>query len=197
MIDALRLFEIKYSKYFKNYPTLYLFQTLYIQKGLLKYLLPGSHGRMEQEIAYLYEKLNTELIKWCLMMTQDEDMAREIVQEGFLRAIDHYGDICGQDFNRQRAWFYRTVKNIYIDTWRKRKNESLTADVTEDFFWDRYSEADIMCLIESMDVLEGKILVLRYFDGYSSKQIGQLLNLPPGTVRSKLHEARKHLKDML
>lgn len=152
---------------------------------------------MEQEIAYLYEKLNTELIKWCLMMTQDEDMAREIVQEGFLRAIDHYGDICGQDFNRQRAWFYRTVKNIYIDTWRKRKNESLTADVTEDFFWDRYSEADIMCLIESMDVLEGKILVLRYFDGYSSKQIGQLLNLPPGTVRSKLHEARKHLKAMI
>ncbi|WP_242838233.1 RNA polymerase sigma factor [Butyrivibrio proteoclasticus] len=46
-------------------------------------------------------------------------------------------------------------------------------------------------------VLEGKILVLRYFDGYSSTQIGQLLGLPPGTVRSKLHEARKHLKDML
>lgn len=69
--------------------------------------------------------------------------------------------------------------------------------MTEDFFWDRYSEADIMCLIESMDVLEGKILVLRYFDGYSSKQIGQLLNLPPGTVRSKLHEARKHLKAMI
>ncbi len=34
---------------------------------------------MEQEIAYLYEKLNTELVKWCRMMTQDEDMAREIV----------------------------------------------------------------------------------------------------------------------
>lgn len=152
---------------------------------------------MEQEIASLYEKLNAELVRWCRMMTQDEDMAREIVQEGFLRAIDHYGDICGQDYNRQRAWFYRTIKNIYIDTLRKRKNESLTADVTEDFFWDRYSETDIMCLIESLDVLEGKILVLRYFDGYSSTQIGQLLGLPPGTVRSKLHEARKHLKDMI
>ena len=131
------------------------------------------------------------------MMTQDEDMAREIVQEGFLRAIDHYGDICGQDFTLQRAWFYRTIKNIYIDTLRKRKNESLTADVTEDFFLDRYSEADIMCLVESLDVLEGKILVLKYFDGFSSKEIGQMLKIPPGTVRSKLHDARKHLKEML
>lgn len=152
---------------------------------------------MEQEIAYLYEKLNTELIRWCRMMTQDEDMAREIVQEGFLRAIDHYGDIRGQDFSRQRAWFYRTIKNIYIDTLRKRKNESLTADVTEDFFLDRYSEADIMCLIEALDVLEGKILVLKYFDGFSSKEIGLMLKIPPGTVRSKLHDARKHLKEML
>ena len=152
---------------------------------------------MEQEIAYLYEKLNTELIRWCRMMTQDEDMAREIVQEGFLRAIDHYGDIQGLDFSRQRAWFYRTIKNIYIDILRKRKNESLTADVTEDFFLERYSEADIMCLVESLDVLEGKILVLKYFDGFSSKEIGHMLKIPPGTVRSKLHDARKHLKEML
>ena len=33
----------------------------------------GEHGEMEQEIAYLYEKLNPELVKWCSMMTQDPE----------------------------------------------------------------------------------------------------------------------------
>ena len=152
---------------------------------------------MEQEIASLYEKLNTELIRWCSIMTQDEDMAREIVQEGFLRAIYHFGDIRDLEFPQQRAWFYRTIRNIFVDTMRKRKNEYLTDDVNEGISFDSYSEKEIMCLIEAMDKLEGKILVLRHVEGFSSKQIGEMLGLPPGTVRSKLYDARNHLREML
>ena len=158
---------------------------------------------MEQEITALYQKLHTELVKWCCVMTQSEDMAREIVQEGFLRAIDHYEDIRGLEFNQQRAWLYRTIKNLFIDTVRKRKNECLSEDATsedamlgEGFSFDRYSEKELMNLIESLDVVEAKVLILRYVDGYSSNQIGQMLGIPPGTVRSKLHDARNHLKEM-
>ena len=159
---------------------------------------------MEQQIAYLYEKLNPELVRWCCMMTQNEDMAREIVQEGFLRAIDHYGDIRDLDFNQQRAWLYRTIKNVFIDTMRRRKNESLFADtqVADDgqehgSSFDNYSEKELMSVLASMDTLEAKLLVLRYVDGYSSGQIGTMLGMPAGTVRSKLHEARAHLKKLL
>ena len=152
---------------------------------------------MEQEIASLYEKLNTELTRWCCIMTQDEDMAREIVQEGFLRAIYHFGDIRDLEFPQQRAWFYRTIRNIFVDTMRKRKNEYLTDDVNEGISFDSYSKKEIMCLIDAMDKLEGKILVLRHVEGFSSKQIGEMLGLPPGTVRSKLHDARNHLREML
>ena len=152
---------------------------------------------MEQEITILYEKLNTELFKWCCIMTQNEDMAREIVQEGLLRAIDHFGDIRDLEFPQQRAWFYRTIKNIFVDTMRKSKNEYLTDEMNEGISFDSYSEKEIMCLIEAMDKVEGKILVLRHVEGFSSKQIGEMLHLPPGTVRSKLHDARKHLREML
>ncbi len=152
---------------------------------------------MEQEITDLYEKLNTELIKWCSMMTQDADMAREIVQEGFLRAIEHYDEIRFLDFHQKRAWLYRTIRHVFIDTLRKRKNECLTEEVEERASFDNYSEKEFMSLIEALDPLEGKIVVLRHLEGFSSKQIGEMLGLPSGTVRSKLHEARKHLREML
>ncbi len=134
-------------------------------------------------------------------MTQDEDMARELVQEGFLRAIDHYDEIEGLTFQQKRAWLYRTIKNVFIDTVRKRKNECLQGEMTDSkevptqqSFYDKYSEKEILEVLKTMDVLEAKLLILRHVEGFSSKQIGEMLGLPPGTVRSKLHEAREHLK---
>ncbi len=159
---------------------------------------------MEQEITDLYKQLNTELLKWCSIMTQDEDMAKEMVQEGFLRAIDHYDEIEGLNFHQKRAWLYRTIKNIFIDTLRKRKNECLQSEMADademslqPGFYDRYSEKEILEVLKTMNVLEAKILILRHVEGFSSKQIGEMLSLPAGTVRSKLHEARAHLREML
>ena len=134
-------------------------------------------------------------------MTQDEDMAKEMVQEGFLRAIDHYDEIEGLSFPQKRAWLYRTIKNVFIDTVRKRKNECLQGKMTDSEelpiqqnFYDKYSEKEILEVLRTMDVLEAKLLILRHVEGFSSKQIGEMLGLPAGTVRSKLHEAREHLK---
>lgn len=134
-------------------------------------------------------------------MTQDEDMAKEMVQEGFLRAIDHYDEIEGLSFPQKRAWLYRTIKNVFIDTVRKRKNECLQGEMTDceelpiqQNFYDKYSEKEILEVLRTMDVLEAKLLILRHVEGFSSKQIGEMLGLPAGTVRSKLHEAREHLK---
>jgi RNA polymerase sigma-70 factor (ECF subfamily) len=52
-------------------------------------------------------------------------------------------------------------------------------------------------LLETLPDLEGVIFSLRYLEGYNSKQIGDILLLSPGTVRSKLSSARQHLKRIL
>ena len=52
-------------------------------------------------------------------------------------------------------------------------------------------------LLNSLPDLEGVLFTMRYLLGYNSKQIGELFQLPPGTVRSKLSLARKHLREAL
>ena len=151
---------------------------------------------MEQEITDLYNKLHIELYKWCCLMTQNVDLSQELVQEAFLRAIDHYEGLKDLSFEQKRAWLYRTIKNAYIDICRKRKNETLSGELPEnESSFDKYSETEFVQMINALPGLEGKIITMKYVNGFTSGQIGKILGIPPGTVRSKLAEARKHLKE--
>lgn len=159
---------------------------------------------MNQDITTLYDQLHTELIKWCCLMTQSPDNAEELVQEGFLRVIEHWPEIKDLSFPQQRAWLYQTIKHLFIDSLRKNKREYLTGEVqdvlsvsSQDKSIDDYTEKEWMELINSLPPVEGKILVLRYVEGFTSSQISTFLHIPAGTVRSKLHDARKHLRERL
>ena len=153
------------------------------------------------QITKLYDALFSELFKWCCMMTQDEYISQELVQEGFLRALDHYRDLDGLTFHQQRAWLYQTIKHLYIDSLRRKKKEVHLEDMekppAEGRSFDSYSEAEWASVINSLPPDEGKILTLKYSEGLTSVQIGKVLGIPPGTVRSKLSDARKHLKEKL
>jgi RNA polymerase sigma-70 factor (ECF subfamily) len=153
---------------------------------------------MEQEITDLYNKLHMELYKWCCLMTQNGDLSDELVQEGFLRLINNYESVQGLSFEQKRAWLYKTIRNIYIDICRKRKNETLTDEIPErESSFNRYSETELIQMINSLPETEGKIITMKYINGFTSGQIGKILGLPPGTVRSKLQVARKLLKEMI
>jgi RNA polymerase sigma-70 factor (ECF subfamily) len=153
---------------------------------------------MYRDITDLYEQLNAELLGWCSSMTGDRYEAQELVQEGFLRAIDHAETLKSMDFARKRAWMYQTVKHLFIDEIRKRKREDLS-DEMPDFgeVREEYTQAEWIELINSLPKDEGKVFALRYLEDFTSGQIGELLGMPPGTVRSKLHDARQHLRDKL
>jgi RNA polymerase sigma-70 factor (ECF subfamily) len=76
------------------------------------------------------------------------------------------------------------------------KRETLTEEVPEcKSFFDEYSETELIQVINALPGLEGKIITMKYMNGFTSGQIGKILNIPSGTVRSKLAEARKHLKE--
>lgn len=153
---------------------------------------------MEQEIAELYNKLHSELYKWCQMLTGDSYLSQELVQEAFLRAIDHFESISSLSYEQQRSWLYTTIKHAYLDICRKNKRETLIDEVPEDVITrDIYSEKDLFDLINSLPSLEGKLFTMKYLNGFTSGQIGKMMGIPPGTVRSKLSDARKHLREQL
>lgn len=149
-------------------------------------------------VGELYKKYYAELVRWCRQMAGDLQTAEDIVQETYLHALDHAQLLASLGEKQCRAWLYRTAKNLYIDQVRHRAKEYLVYEPPEDRRWPQeMAEAEWMDLLNSLPDREGQIFAMRYMMGYNSRQIGELLSLPPGTVRFKLSSARKHLRRMI
>lgn len=154
----------------------------------------------EKLMEQLYKQLYPQLVRWCRAMTGDPRTAEDLVQEAFLRGLLHEDVLAGLSESQQRAWLYRTVKNLHIDYVRRKKwelsvdsfPETQAAELSEEMFMVEWGE-----LLMRLPKLERRIFVLRYLHGYTSGQIGDMLHMPAGTVRAKLHEARKHLRQGL
>lgn len=149
-------------------------------------------------IEELYKKYHPELIRWCYNMTGNLHTAEELVQEAFLRAMLHKDVLDKLKEQQCRSWIYRTTKNLYVDRVRHGRKETIVEEFEKQ---QKYSEEIVRLeweqLLETLPDMEGVIFTLRYLEGYNSNQIGEMLSLPPGTVRCKLSSARQHLKKSL
>lgn len=149
----------------------------------------------------LYKNYREELILWAQGMTGNRDTAHELVQEGFVRALDNEELVCSLREGQARAWLYRTIRNLYIDRVRHLARESVTEEIPEDaahsYTAPEYAELEIAELLQKLPGLDRKLFVLRYMEGYNATQLSEIYGIPPGTVRAKLSGARAILRKAL
>lgn len=149
-------------------------------------------------IEELYTKYHTELVKWCLRMTENQRTSEDIVHEAFLRAIQNEALLASLSDKQQRAWLYRTAKNVYIDCRRHASHETAFNELPEkQRLCEEFCALEWRELLASLPDMEGVIFSMRYLEGLSSSRIGEILSLPAGTVRFKLSMARMHLREAL
>jgi RNA polymerase sigma-70 factor (ECF subfamily) len=144
------------------------------------------------------------LARW---LTRDERDAEDVVQEAFLRALRHFRTFKGGD---ARPWLLAIVRNTYY-TWRKHNRLPDVEDVFDDDkhpLADDTSDPEILLLRESDRQLVRnalhqlpheflEVIVLREFEELSYKQIAEVVQVPCGTVMSRLARARRRLAQVL
>lgn len=101
-----------------------------------------------------------------------------------------------------KAWLFTTARNLYCDQLRRAaKEEALLSTFFPEE--DRAEPDSALDTVEAASLLalltpeERRLFTLRYTAGYNASEIGQLLSLPPGTVRSRLAQIRHRLKTEL
>ncbi len=148
----------------------------------------------------LYNQHYLELLRYCLAACEDRQIAEDLAQEVFLKALQH-GDLF-EDLGpkQRRAWLFRALKNLICDRYRRYVLESryIQANPPDESSLDPgIQELENGMLLQKLDPEDQKLFTLRFMEGYTAAEIGEMLNIPAGTVRSRLSRCRKRLKTMI
>ncbi len=147
-------------------------------------------------LASRYERLLLGLARGIL--SGREDLARDVVQDSWVRVIRAAKDFRGR--SSVRTWFYRIVVNRAIDA-RARRTTPVVVNSpagANDGGLERAEQGDR--LREELDRLPGDtrlILILCYHEGLTLEQSAEVLAIPVGTLKSRLHAALKVLRERL
>ena len=180
--------------FLRIYPTLPRSPSSYRQNDAMK----GGSPMWE----LLYETFWDRLEHFCFNLCRDEARAEDLTQEVFLRALQNRSLINSFTERQCKAWLFTTARNLYCDQLRRTAKEE---QLLSTFFpeEDRAEPDSALDTVEAASLLalltpeERRLFTLRYTAGYNASEIGQLLCLPPGTVRSRLAQIRHRLKTEL
>lgn len=153
---------------------------------------------------YLIPTLDS-LFNTALKLTEHREDAEDLVQETSLRAYRFFHRF--KEGTNFKAWILKILNNLFINNYRKKKKEGLHRDL--DYFLDNISmktlrniNEEIIAerLKEAVERLPYELkttLSLFYLEGFSYKDIAEIMEVPLGTVMSRLYTARKLLKKEL
>lgn len=147
----------------------------------------------------LYEDHYKELIAYGYHMSGSKELAEDLVQETFVKALMNTEIVEDLSPSKRRAWLFRTFKNLFFDRYRRvilenEYQQSCQPAYLED---QGIQQIENAMMLQSLKPEDRAIFQLRYFDGYSAEEISEMMKLPPGTIRSKLSRCRKYLKQNL
>ncbi len=172
----------------------------------------------QAQFAELAMEYMGSLYSAALRMTRNPADAEDLVQETYLKAYRAFGSF--KEGTNLKAWLYRILTNTFINSYRarKRRPEQTDIDDVEDLYLYRrlggleavsagrsaeeevlehFTEGDVKAAVEALPEQFRMAVLLADVEGFSYKEIADILDIPIGTVMSRLHRGRKALQKTL
>lgn len=151
-------------------------------------------------------------------MTHNTADAEDLVQETYLRAYRGFGNF--EQGTNLRAWLFRILTNAFINSYRSNQRKPRSVDLAgvedlylhqrlggdtkaalgasaEDVLMEQVTESEIVDALESLPEEYRITVLLADVEGFAYKEIAKILDVPIGTVMSRLHRGRKTLQRRL
>src|SRR4249920_2186839 len=173
---------------------------------------PALRARFERDVLPVLPSLYGAAMR----LTRNPTDAEDLVQETYLRAFRGFAGF--QEGTNLKAWLYRILTNSFINTYRKKQREPQFVDGPDDIDeWylfdklgarsvepsaevevlDKIPDESVKAALESLPENFRLPVMLADVEGFSYKEIAEIMDSPVGTVMSRLHRGRKALQKAL
>jgi len=175
---------------------------------------------MADRAAFVEEAMQyaPKLYSAALRLTRNKADAEDLVQDTYLRAWRSFGTF--QEGTNLRAWLYRILTNSFINKYRAKQRRPiedgidnvedlylykrlntlapvLSSRSAEDTMFDLFTDDEVKAALEALPENFRLPVLLADFEGFSYKEIAEMLDIPVGTVMSRLHRGRKGMHKLL
>ena len=170
--------------------------------------LPVLQARVGEPAAWdvLFHRYQLPLYIYVFELVHDEQSSLDIVQETFLAAVRHIGGL--RDDDKFGSWLFGIAHQKCVQNWRKRDRQEVLRDEIADMpdeFNDgpdellirQEQEAEFMNLLNRLPLSQRSVLLLHFIEDFSLEEIARITETPTGTVKSRLHYAKKSLRKLL
>lgn len=178
--------------------------------------MPQTYNDREKEIVFNREFLPyiDSMYNFAYKLTLDEDDAKDLVQDTYLKAYRFINSF--EQGTNAKAWLFKILKNSFINDFRKKTrqpakvdyqeienvynsddiDENITVDLRSETVQDLIGD-EVTNAINSLGVDFRTVIILCDLEGFTYEEMAKILDIPIGTVRSRLHRARSILKQKL
>lgn len=168
--------------------------------------LPVPQARAGEPAAWdtLFRRYQLPLYAYVFELVRHEQTSLDLVQETFIAAVRHVGGL--REDGKFGSWLFGIAHQKCLQYWRRQKEvllEEIPETVEEfengpdDWLIRREQETEFMQLLNQLPVPQRSVLLLHFIEDFSLEEIARITEVRVGTVKSRLHYAKKSLRKLL
>lgn len=148
----------------------------------------------DEAFGELVKKYSPNVFQHCFSMVKDVEIAQDLTQETFLRIFKNLGSFHHRA--RFSTWIWRIAHNVTLNYLKKKRptEEKFIEEIMGEKTEDREKLVDMTEELNRLSPKHRLVMQMYYQENLSQKEIAAKLNIPCGTVRSRLHYARGRIK---
>jgi RNA polymerase sigma-70 factor (ECF subfamily) len=163
-----------------------------------------QHETLQNQFLSAFDAYNDAIFRFCALKVSTREIAQDITQEVFMRYWQTLRK--GEVLQNERAFLYTIARRLVIDWYRKKKDSSLDV-LTEagiDFVGDNSKSItdqaevkEVLAVIQQLEEGDREVLLLRFVEGFSPKEIAEVLEESANVVSVRIHRALKKVQELI
>jgi RNA polymerase sigma-70 factor (ECF subfamily) len=170
--------------------------------------LPVAQARAGDQTAWdaLFRRYQLPLYVYVFELVRDEQASLDIVQESSISAARHISSL--REDRKFGGWLFGIAHQKCIQRWRQQTREEVAMgeiaalptepeESPDDLLIRQEQEAEFMKLLHRLPLPQRSVLLLHFVEGFSLEEIADIAGIAVGTVKSRLHYAKRALREFL